>query len=85
MEGEVLVGLAGAPVVMALVQALRQAVVLPDRFTPALSLALGLAWNVGLRAAGLTEANYGISAILGVLSGLSASGLYSGGKAALGR
>lgn len=80
-----LIGLAGAPVVMALVAVLRQAITIPDRYTPLLALALGIVWNVGLRAADMTESTYAVAAVLGILSGLAASGLYSGGKALAGR
>lgn len=83
MEGETLVGLAGAGIVLALVAAVRQALTIPDRFTPLLSIALGLAWNVGLRAAEFTDASWGSAAILGVLSGLAASGLWHQGKTVL--
>ena len=85
MEAEALVGLAGAGIVLALLAAVRQAFVLPDRFTPLLAIALGLVWNLGLRAAEVADGAWGASAILGVLSGLSASGLWSGGKSTLGR
>ena len=85
MESEAVVGLAGAPVVLGLVAAVRQSVNLPDRWTPLLSLALGIVWNVSLRALEATNAEWGATVVLGVLSGLSASGLYSGGKSTAGR
>jgi predicted RND superfamily exporter protein len=84
METEALIGLAGAPVVLALVAAVRQAVNLPTRFLPLLAVALGVAWNLGLKGADVPDINWGTAAILGVLSGLSASGLYSGTKATAG-
>lgn len=85
MENEALIGLAGAGIVLGLVSALRQAIEIPDRFTPLLAIGMGVAWNVGLRGAEVSEATWAFAAILGVLSGLSASGLYSGGKSVAGR
>jgi len=85
MESEALIGLAGAGVVMGLVAAVRQAVNIPSRFTPILSIGLGIGWNVALRGAELGDAAWGATVILGVLSGLSAAGLYSGGKAMSGQ
>ena len=85
MEIEALTGLAGAGFVLALVAAFRQAFVLPDRFTPLLSIGIGIAWNLGLRAADVTTQGWGAAAVLGVMSGLAASGLWSGGKSVLGK
>lgn len=82
MEIEALIGLAGAGVVMALVAAIRQAVAIPDRFTPLLAIAMGIAWNAGLKAAEATDdIAWGAIVMLGILSGLAASGLWTGGKA----
>jgi len=72
-----LVGLAGAPVVVALVQVAK--VWLPDqRLWPVAALVLGVAWNLAL-AAVLTQP-LGAAALLGVLTGLLASGFWSVGK-----
>ena len=74
-----LVGLAGVPVIVGLVQVLKRAwPELRGRWVPLLSLGLGLAlnvwagWYVGLA---LPEA-----LAVGLVAGLSASGLYSQGK-----
>jgi hypothetical protein len=82
MLGE-LVGLAGVPVIVALVEvAKRSWPAMDGRWVPLLTLALGLAINawaglvVGI---GLHEA-----LALGLVAGLAASGLYSQGKALLG-
>ena len=81
MEIESLMGLAGAGVVMALVAASRQAVAIPDRFTPLLAIAMGVAWNAALKlSAADYEIEWGATVIMGVLSGLAASGLWTGGK-----
>ena len=85
METEAIVGLAGAGVVMGLVAAVRQAVNIPARFTPILAIGLGIGWNLALKGAEFGDAGWGATAILGVLSGLSAAGLYSGGKAVAGQ
>lgn len=75
-----LVGLAGAPVVLALVQVVKVSFPrLPARFLPALTLAVGLALNVFL-ALGLGETVWS-AAVLGIVTGLTASGLYSHAKA----
>ena len=80
MEAEALIGLAGAGAVAALLQAVKDAIRLPDRFTGLAAVALGICWNVGLKAAEIADETYGVAVILGVLSGLGASGLYSGVK-----
>lgn len=79
-------GLAGAGIVLALVEVLRRTVgerIITDRFTPALSIAIAIGWNSALRldAAGVEETTWFGTVLLGVLTGLAASGLYSGGKA----
>jgi len=79
MENEALIGLAGAGIVLGLLSALRQAIPIPGRFTPLLAIAVGIGWNVGLKAAEIADSTYEFAAILGILSGLSASGLYSYG------
>ncbi len=81
MEGEALIGLAGAGVVAALLQAVKSAIGFPTRFAPLVAVGLGIAWNVGLRGAGIADETYPVAVVLGVLSGLGASGLYSGAKA----
>lgn len=63
------------PMVVALVAAVRQAVDLPTRLLPLWSITLGVL--LSLLASGFSNT----SALEGVIVGLSASGLYSGGKA----
>lgn len=81
-----LVGAAGAPVVMALVSALVKPLTDDARFYSAASIILGVLWNL-LLAYALVEAGIQTHVliasvvILGVLSGLAASGLYSSASA----
>ena len=74
---EALTGLGGAGIVWAIVGVLKQAFILPDRLLPLLALGLGIAWNVGLRAAAVTDLSYGAAAIMGVTTGLAASGIWA--------
>lgn len=62
------------PVVVALVATTRQAVGLPTRLLPACAIAFGVV--LSLLAVGWT----GEAALQGLVVGLSASGLYAGGK-----
>lgn len=73
------VGLAGAPVVAALVEAVVKPFVSDKRVYPVSALILGIVWNVGLAL--IMDTAVAPAAVLGVLSGLSASGLYSASKA----
>lgn len=86
MELQDWVGLGGIPVIVALVQ-LAKPFVPDDRFHPLLALAFGIVWNTLLAlamGAALPE-QIARAALIGVVLGLAASGLYSGGRAALGR
>lgn len=66
--------LALVPVVMGLVQVVKR-LGLPTRFAPILSIAFGIAG-----AFVVAPATVGITIILGIIVGLTASGLYAGGK-----
>lgn len=69
-------GLLGIPVVVGLTQVVKQAFPQADnRFWPAVSLALGVALNLSVGA--VLGLPLGSSALLGLVVGLSASGLYS--------
>lgn len=68
--------LLSVPVIVALVSAIKMAG-LPSKFAPLLSIAFGVA--SGLLIGGVTVD----AGVVGLLFGLSASGLYSGGKAML--
>ena len=76
MENEILIGLASAPVVAALLQVAKPTFGIPSRFVPAVTLVLGIAWNVGIRAGEISDATWASAAMLGVMAGLSAGGLY---------
>ncbi len=73
-----LVGLAGVPVVLALVQ-MCKAWVKDKRYWPLLALAWGLALN--LFAAYALPSDWRQAVVYGVVAGLAASGLYATAKA----
>ncbi len=77
-----LIGLAGAPLVVALVQLIRVTWPgVPSRLLPALTLGVAIALNVGL--APMVGADWRLAVLVGVVTGLTASGLYSQATAAL--
>ena len=78
MDINQLIGLAGVPVLAALIQAIKIALPLPDRFWPLLSIVLGIAYNLALAA--LLAQPLGVAAVIGLVAGLAASGLYSTAK-----
>jgi hypothetical protein len=72
-------GLAGIPVVLALVQVIKVGLPGVDgRVWPAVTLGVAVGFNVGLAA--LIGSDPGLAALVGLVTGLSASGLYSQGK-----
>ncbi len=83
-------GLAGAGVVLALVEVLRRTVgerIIKDRFTPALAIAVGIGLNCLIKldtTVGVEETTWLGTVLLGVLTGLAASGIYSGGRTVMG-
>lgn len=82
MELHELLGLGGAAVVVALVEAAKLAwPELGPRWYPLLALGCGVLWNVALAA--LLGADPGRAVALGVVAGLAAGGLYSGSKAVM--
>jgi len=86
MMGELgeLAGIAGAGVVVALVELVKRlAPGLEDRWYPLVALAAGIAVNLAVRPwSGVT---IWAAVVTGIVVGLAASGLYSGGKAVVGR
>lgn len=70
-----------APLTIALVSLLKQQG-LPDRFAPAMSLLSGLAMVALMMLASVLDLTWGQAALTGVVTGLTASGAYSGVKAA---
>lgn len=70
-------GIGAAPIVTALVAAIGQAAPrIPRRAYPLLAVALGIGWNVAAALA-LDEFS-ALTPLVGVVTGLAASGLYSG-------
>lgn len=86
MELSTLIGLGGVPVVIALVQAVKPFVG-DDRWWPLLAVGFGVAWNVGAALAlGARDGGVlGQAALIGVVIGLAAAGLYSGSRTMMGR
>lgn len=81
-------GVAGAPIVLALVTMLARTLRLDARWRPLLAVLLGVVWSVGLASSNSTLAAPGGMAkalLSGVVAGLAASGLYSSTKALSGR
>ena len=71
-----LTGIAAAPIIVALVAVIGGlAPQLPRRAYPAVAVAIGIAWNCAVAAA-LGE-SLATAMLVGVVSGLTASGLYS--------
>jgi hypothetical protein len=76
MSDVMLTGLSAAPIIVALVAAVGQALpMLPRRAYPLLAVALGVAWNVA--AAVVLDQPLASAALCGIVTGLAASGLYS--------
>ncbi len=74
-------GLGGVPVIVALVEAVKRAWPnLDGRWYPLVAIALGVGWDCGL-AFVLGGIPYPVAAAWGILTGLTASGLFSSGKA----
>ena len=80
-----LAGVAAVPLIVALVAMLRGTFNLPARWAAMAAVILGVALSVGnaYSQVGGTPVNLYLVIVSGLTLGLSASGLYSGGKAAL--
>ena len=78
MELSDFVGLAAVPVVVGLVEVCKRWIS-DDRWYPIIALAFAVIINVAI--AYQTAGDYLLAVLLGVVAGLAASGLYSGGKA----
>ncbi len=88
MEAELIgiSGLGGASLVWAIVGMLRSTIgvdVIKDRFTPPLAVAIGIGLNCLLKldnVVDLVETTWTGTILLGIMAGLSASGIHSFGK-----
>ncbi len=83
-------GLGGAAVVFALVEALKRLLALEDtiwmRVVPSASIVLGIGWTALIATTGAVGSqSIPIIVVMGTLSGLAASGLFSGSKATGGK
>jgi len=80
VPGEVALGLAGVPLLVALTEATKQVVPdLPSRYHPLVVLAWSVLLNVGLGA--YVGADPVLGALTALVAALAAVGLYSGGRA----
>lgn len=82
MDAQVLVGLAGVPVVIGLVQVVKPFIA-DSRFYPLLALGVALALN--LAAAFVLDGDPWRAVVAGLVAGLAAAGLYDHGKALIAR
>lgn len=73
------VGLAGVPVIVGLVEAFKLFWPDEERVYPVVAIGFGLAINVGLAWSMIGDLR--LAVVYGVVAGLAAAGLYSGGKA----
>mgnify|MGYP001593523801 CR=1 FL=1 len=82
MELADVIGLAGVPLIAALVQVAKTWVE-DSRYYPLFALALGLGLNAGIALA--RGGDMPTALVLGLVAGLAASGLYSQGKTLVGQ
>jgi hypothetical protein len=70
------VGLAGVPLIMALVQVVKNTVPgLPTHYVPLVTVTIAIALNVGLAL--LIGTSIGVAVLVGLVAAVSASGFYS--------
>lgn len=72
--------LVGAAIIVGLVQAIKGATNMPARYAPLLSVSLGMLLGMAYFLGGEVD-SWLTAVVLGIVAGLSASGLYSGAKA----
>lgn len=77
MEMRELVGLAGVPLIVALVQ-VSKAWVQDERYWPLLAMGWGLVLNLGIALA--LHSDLATAIVYGIVAGLAAAGLYDVGK-----
>jgi hypothetical protein len=72
------IGLAAVPVIIGLVEVCKRWIA-DDRWYPIIALVFGIGINLAI--AYETQTDYLLATLVGLVAGLAASGLYSGGKA----
>lgn len=83
VPSEMVLGLAGVPLIVALTEAIKVVVPgLASRWYPVVALGWALLFNVGVGA--YLGGDPVLGAIAGLVAALAASGLYSGGRAVAG-
>lgn len=84
-----LIGISGMAVVVALVQLFKAVTALSDdpwnRIAPLVAVVAGLGWNALVGSMVVPALTWQVVVLQGILSGLAASGLYSGQKALRGQ
>jgi hypothetical protein len=78
MDIELLVGLAAAPIIAALLQIIKPFLT-DSRWWPLAAIILGVVWNVAANVE-TGELAWGTTVLVGIITGLAASGVYSGVK-----
>jgi len=76
----ILTGIAAAPIIAALISGVIKPLIANDKFYPLIALAVGIAWNVAATAAlidPLAWRDVGAAALVGIITGLAASGVYN--------
>jgi hypothetical protein len=77
------VGLAGAPVIAAIVEMCKRSLPeVAERWWPPVALVLGVALNVAIAYG--QQGDMGLAVLVGIVTGLTASGIYSQTKTTLG-
>lgn len=84
MEGEVLTGVAAAPFIATFVSFVVKPFLSDARFYPPISVALGVAYELGAKVydvGGVGDLSWFSAVVLGTTIGFAASGIYSGTNA----
>ncbi len=77
-----LYGISGAALIVALVELLKRSIGLPSRYAGLVAVAFGILLGIALKLDSPGAGSWLQMLLTGLLSGLSAAGLYSGTKAA---
>lgn len=77
----ILYGVPAAGLIVALVELVKRTTGMDSRYAPIVSVAIGVVLSVAAKLDNPSAGTWFQMILLGLLAGLSASGLYSGGKA----
>lgn len=79
VEAQAMFGLAGVPLVLALVELVKRTLEPAARLVPLISVVIGVGFNLAV-GVGLIGVSPTAAALTGLVVGLAASGLYSAGR-----